>query len=61
VGHRDDDWETVKKLGVSCYTYIHDRISGAIQLLTLADLTTERAKTLNLGASWAEPDLSPTY
>jgi hypothetical protein len=27
----------------------------------LADLITERAKTLNLGALWAELDLPPTY
>jgi len=32
-----------------------------MQLPALADLITERAKTLNLGASWAEPDLTPTY
>ena len=53
--------ETAKKLGVSFYVYIHDRISGAMQLPALADLITERAKTLNLGASWAEPDFPPTY
>ena len=53
--------ETAKKLGVSFYAYIHDRISGAMQLPSLADLITERAKTLNLGASWAEPNLPPTY
>jgi hypothetical protein len=53
--------ETAKKLGVSFYAYIHDRISGAMQLPSLADLITERAKTLNLGASWAEPDLPATY
>ena len=53
--------ETAKKLGVSFYAYIHDRISGAMRMPALADLITERAKTLNLGASWAEPDLTPTY
>jgi regulator of replication initiation timing len=53
--------ETAKKLGVSFYAYIHDRISGAMQLPALADLITERAKSLNLGASWAEPDLTPIY
>ena len=53
--------ETAKKLGVSFYAYIHDRISGAMHLPSLADLITERAKTLNLGASWAEPDLPPIY
>lgn len=47
--------ETAKKLGVSFYAYIHDRISGAMQLPFLADLITERAATLNLGASFTDP------
>lgn len=45
--------ETAKKLGVSFYAYIQDRISGAMQLPSLADLITERAQALNLGASFA--------
>jgi len=45
--------ETAKKLGLSFYAYIHDRISGAMQLPSLADLITECAKTRNLGAAWA--------
>jgi len=40
------------KLGVSFYHYIHDRVSGASQMPPLADLIVERAKVLNLGASW---------
>jgi len=44
---------TAQKLGVSVYRYIGDRLSGMPQLPALADLITERAKTLNLGASWA--------
>jgi hypothetical protein len=47
--------ETAKKLGVSFYTYIQDRISGARQLPSLADLIAERAQALNLGASFADP------
>jgi hypothetical protein len=44
--------ETATKLGVSFYHYIHDRVSGAYQMLSLADLIATRAQRLNLGASW---------
>ena len=43
---------TAKKLGVSFYHYIHNRISTAYQMSTLADLITERAKQCPLGVSW---------
>ena len=43
---------TAKKLGVSFYHYIHDRISGANQMPGLASLIETQAKDLNLGASW---------
>ena len=43
---------TATKLGVSFYHYIHDRVSGASQMPSLADLIVERAKVLNLGTSW---------
>jgi hypothetical protein len=43
---------TATKLGVSFSHYIHDRVSGASQMPSLADLIAERAKVLNLGASW---------
>lgn len=46
---------TAKKLGVNFYQYIHDRISGANQIPSLASIIDERAKELNLGASWADP------
>lgn len=46
---------TAKKLGVSCFQYICDRISGTKQMPALADLIQQRAKTLNLGSSWAGP------
>src|SRR5437016_11359056 len=39
---------TATKLGVSFYHYIQDRISGASQMPSLADLIGERAKMLNL-------------
>jgi hypothetical protein len=44
--------ETATKLGVSFYHYIHDRVSGAYQMPSLADTIEERAKGLNFGASW---------
>ena len=44
---------TAKKLGVNCFQYIRDRISGAGKMPALADLIHEKAKTLNLGSSWA--------
>jgi len=44
--------ETATKLGVSFYHYIHDRVSGAYKMPALADLIEERAKNLNLAASW---------
>jgi hypothetical protein len=53
--------ETAKKLGVSCYHYLQDRLSGAMQMPSLAHLITERAQTLNLGASWSKAEPSPDY
>ena len=44
---------TTKKLGVSFYHYIHDRISKAKQVPPLVDLIDEQARALNLGASWS--------
>ncbi len=46
---------TSKKLGVSFYAYIQDRISGANQLPKLADLITERARQEPLDVSWSSP------
>lgn len=45
--------DTAKKLGVNCFHYIRDRISGARRMPALADLIEQRAKELNLGGSWA--------
>ena len=53
--------ETAKKLGVSFYAYLHDRISGALRLPALADCITEQAKLRNLGASWALAAATPNY
>jgi hypothetical protein len=44
--------ETATKLGVSFSHYMHDRVSGLYQIPALADIIEERAKSLNLGASW---------
>ena len=43
---------TAKKLGVSFYRYIHDRVSGTLKMPSLADLITEQAKQYPLGLSW---------
>ncbi len=43
---------TAKKLGVSIYEYIHDRVSGANRMPDLADLIRQRAAQQPLGASW---------
>jgi hypothetical protein len=44
---------TSKKLGVSFYQYIRDRISGENQIPPMADLVTKAAKELNLGWSFS--------
>ena len=46
---------TAKKLGVSFYAYIQDRISGTNQLPKLADLITARVRRDPLDASWSSP------
>ena len=46
---------TASKLGVSFYHYIHDRVSGANRMPSLAALIEQRAAQLNLGASWEPP------
>jgi hypothetical protein len=44
---------TTRKLGLSFYQYVHDRISQAHQIPPLADLIEARAEELALGASWS--------
>lgn len=44
---------TAKKLGVSFYQYIHDRICQTNQIPPLASLVEKAAKELNLGWSWS--------
>jgi hypothetical protein len=43
---------TAQKLGVSFLAYLSDRVSGRNALPSLASLITERARQLDLGASW---------
>ena len=45
--------DTARKLGISFYAYIHDRISGINQIPPMATLVTQHARQLNLGWSWA--------
>jgi hypothetical protein len=53
--------ETTKKLNVSFFHYIHDRISGANIFPRLADLVEKAAMNLNLGASWSVAISTPDY
>ena len=43
---------TAKKLGVNMYQYLHDRLAQTNTLPSLATLIEERAKELQLAASW---------
>ena len=44
---------TAKKLGISFHQYIHDRVSKANEIPSLASLIEARASELELGASWS--------
>jgi hypothetical protein len=46
---------TAKKLDVSFYEYIYDRVSSAYKMPSLADLISACAEHLQLGASWLSP------
>jgi len=46
---------TARKLGVNFFQYIRDRVSGARQMPSLAELIQQRAKTINLSPSWGAP------
>jgi hypothetical protein len=50
---------TAKKLGVSFYEYIYDRVSGSLQMPSLADLITQQAELRQLAASWQPKTTSP--
>jgi len=44
--------DTARKLGISFYVYIRDRVSGTNQIPPMSILVTKRARELNLGCSW---------
>jgi hypothetical protein len=44
---------TTRKLGISFYEFIHDRISKSNKIPSLASLIEARASELRLGASWS--------
>jgi hypothetical protein len=44
--------DTARKLGISFYAYIQDRISQTNRIPPMATLVTQRACELNLGRSW---------
>ncbi len=51
--------ETAKKLGISVYEYFKDRLSGAKQMPSLAEVIRQKANQLRLGASWNSNPVSP--
>lgn len=53
--------ETAKKLGVSVYAYIKDRISRVRQMPSLAEIIREKGQRLRLGASWEPEAVSPDF
>jgi hypothetical protein len=44
--------DTARKLGISFYAYIRDRVSGTNQIPPMPLLVTKRARELNLSCSW---------
>jgi len=52
---------TAKKLGVSFYSYVHDRIARTQLIPPLAELIASAAKNLNLGSSWSASSPAPGY
>jgi hypothetical protein len=53
--------ETAKKLGVSVYAYIKDRLSGAKEMPSLAEIVREKAKQMPLGESWGFNSAPPDF
>jgi hypothetical protein len=44
--------DTTRKLGISFYAYIRDRVAGTKQIPPMSLLVTNRARELNLSCSW---------
>ena len=53
--------ETAKKLKLSFYAYVRDRITGTHAIPPLAELVEKAAKELNLGWSWSAASSTPIY
>lgn len=53
--------ETCKKVWVSFYAYLRNRMSGSNAIPHLAELVTKTARELNLGRSWSAASPSPSY
>lgn len=45
--------ESARKLGISFYQWLTDRVSEAKEMPSLAEVIEEQAESLNLGASWS--------
>ena len=43
---------TAKKLGISVYEYVEDRVTGRMKVPKLADVIRQKASEMNLGGSW---------
>jgi hypothetical protein len=52
---------TTRKLGISFHQYVHDRVSKANQIPSLANVIEARARELQLGTSWSAAQLTPNY
>jgi len=52
---------TARKLGVNFFQYIRDRVSGARQMPSLAELIKQRAETMDLSSSWPPSRSPPVY
>jgi len=45
---------TARKLGVNFFQYLRDRVSGAMQMPSLAELIKQRARMFDLSPSWRQ-------
>jgi Transposase IS66 family len=52
---------TARKLGVNFFEYIRDRVTGARQMTSLAELIKQRAEMMDLSSSWPPTRPSPVY
>jgi hypothetical protein len=52
---------TARKLGVNFFEYIRDRVTGARQMTSLAELIKQRAEMMDLSSSWPATRPSPVY